>query len=145
SRVYASFTRSFAQQVRPNLLAQTLIEYPERQATLVFDGHTTAGGLDTSFIVGTKATLRAEGIDINSQSVTVSTAAGAWSPTLEGRWFNDGFHGAMAELLVAIAEKREPSHNARDNLRSLALCFAAVESAETHQAVVPGSVRSMPE
>ncbi len=145
TRVYASFTRSFTQQVRPNLLAQTLIEYPDRQATLVFDGHTTAGGLDTSFIVGTRATLRAEGIDLNSQALTVSTAAGAWRPSLEGQWFNDGFHGAMAELLRAIFEKRQPSHSARHNLRSLALCFAAVKSAETHQPVVPGTVRKLPE
>ena len=45
----------------------------------------------------------------------------------------------------AIAEKREPSNNARDNLRSLALCFAAVQSAESHQPVTPGTVRRMPE
>lgn len=144
SRLYASFTRSFAQEVRPNLLAQVLIEYPGRQATLVFDGHTTAGGFDTSFIVGTKATFRAEGVDINAQQVSVSTEAGTWTSFLEGRWFNDGFHGAMAELLKAIAENRQPSHSARENLRSLALCFAAVESAETHQPVTPGTVRKMP-
>jgi hypothetical protein len=44
---------------------------------------------------------------------------------LEGVWFPDGFHGAMAELLCAFEERREPEHSARNNLRSLALCFAA--------------------
>lgn len=143
-RVYASFARSLDQEVRPNLLAQSLIEYPSRQATLVFDGHTTSGGLNTSFVVGTNATIRSEGIDENSQKVTVSTSAGEWRPPLVGRWFNDGFHGAMAELMRAIAEKRQPTHSGRENLRSLALCFAAVQSAETHKPVVPGDARRMP-
>jgi hypothetical protein len=37
----------------------------------------------------------------------------------------------MAELLSAIEEDREPIHSANHNLRTLALTFAAVESAET--------------
>ena len=59
--------------------------------------------------------------------------------------FPDGFHGTMGELLCAIEEGREPSHSARNNLRSLALCYAAVASAETGQPVEPGRVQGMPE
>ena len=51
------------------------------------------------------------------------------APRLKGAWFPDGFHGTMAELLSAIDENREPSNSARNNLASLALCFAAVASA----------------
>jgi hypothetical protein len=49
----------------------------------------------------------------------------------------------MAELLLAIEQKREPSNSGRDNLNSLALCFAACASAETGKPVVPGTVRKL--
>ena len=65
-------------------------------------------------------------------------------PELQGKWFPDGLHGAMAELLCAIEDDRVPYHNAEDNLKSLALCFAAVHSAETHQPVDAGSILYLP-
>ena len=64
---------------------------------------------------------------------------------LEGCWFESGFQGTIGELLCAIEEDREPSHSARNNLKSLELCFAALESANTGRAVTPGSVRRLPE
>jgi len=53
------------------------------------------------------------------------------------------FHGVMAELLCAVEEEREPSHSAAQNLGSLALCFAALESANTGRVVRPGEVRRL--
>jgi hypothetical protein len=47
----------------------------------------------------------------------------------------------MAELLCAIEEDREPNNSAAGNLASLALCFAAVKSADTKQLQTPGEVR----
>ncbi len=47
----------------------------------------------------------------------------------------------MAELLCAIEENREPYNSARDNLKSLALCFAAMKSADTGKPIKVGSVR----
>jgi hypothetical protein len=61
--------------------------------------------------------------------VTLHTAAGFAVPELRGTWFVQGFHGAMAELLCAIEEGREPINNARTNLRSLALCYDALACA----------------
>ena len=58
-------------------------------------------------------------------------------------WFKNGFLGTMAELLCAIREDREPTNGARDNLRSLALCFAAMASADSGESRVPGSVRKI--
>ena len=49
---------------------------------------------------------------------------------LEGVWWPDGFAGAMAELVSAIADDREPSNSARDNLGSLELTLGACRSAE---------------
>jgi hypothetical protein len=51
----------------------------------------------------------------------------------------------MGELLCAIEENRTPLNNARDNLRTLALCFAAVASAEDGQPKIPGQCRRMTE
>jgi len=43
--------------------------------------------------------------------------------------------GSLAELSAAIREQREPETSGRDNIRSLALTLAAVESAERRAAV----------
>jgi hypothetical protein len=50
----------------------------------------------------------------------------------------------MGELLCAIEQNRQPIHNARDNLNSLALCFAATRSADTGKPQVPGKIRRLP-
>lgn len=143
-RVYASFTRSRSQEANPALLAQAQVEFDQAQASLVFDGDTRFGAWDTSYVTGSLGTLISSGPVIKDQQVELYTERGVARPTLHGRWFPDGFHGAMAELLSAIAGRREPIHNGRNNLHSLALCFAAVASAEAQEPVVPGSVRSMP-
>ena len=49
---------------------------------------------------------------------------------LDGTWHTNGFAGALAELVSAIAEKREPYNSARHNLLSLELTLAACLSAE---------------
>jgi hypothetical protein len=66
------------------------------------------------------------------------------TPVLQGTWFPDGFHGTMAELLCAIAENRPPQNSAWNNLKSLALCFAAIASASEGIARIPGAVRRLP-
>lgn len=143
-RVFASFTRSVGQQARPALLGQALVEYDGAQATLAFDGDARYGALDVSYLTGTRGTIISQGLDTNHQELTLYTAEGHASPQLEGTWFPDAFGATMGELLRAIEEKREPTNSARNNLRSLALCFAAVASAETHKPVVPGTIRAMP-
>jgi predicted dehydrogenase len=55
---------------------------------------------------------------------------------LVGRWFYDGFAATMAELLSAIAERREPYNSARHNLLSLEMTLAACRSAEAGGAPV---------
>jgi predicted dehydrogenase len=144
SRVFASISRSPSQRAKPPLLAQVHVEYPEAQASLVFDADTRYGASDQTIVVGTKGTVSSSGPDLNTQTVTITLESGKGTPVLEGDWFTNGFHGAMAELLCAIEENREPYNSARHNLRSLALCFAAVASAETGQPVVPGSVSAVP-
>ncbi|MGH7958204.1 MAG: Gfo/Idh/MocA family protein, partial [Opitutaceae bacterium] len=71
---------------------------------------------------------------------TLHTEKGRATAELRGTWFTNGFQGAMGELLCAIEDDREPGHSARQNLDRLALCFAALASAEAGTAQVPGSV-----
>jgi predicted dehydrogenase len=144
TRVFASNAASPSQSVRPPLLAQALIEYDGgAQASLVFDADVRLGKSDQTYVAGTKGTVTSSGPSLGKQKVTLYTPRGYGSPRLVGHWFRDGFHGAMAELLRAIEEKREPANGARENLRSLALCFAACASADSGQPVVPGSVRAL--
>lgn len=143
-RVYASMARSPVQELRPALLAQALIEYDGAQVSMAFDADTRFGAQDRTFVTGSRGTIVSTGPDLKHQALTLYTSAGQASPELEGCWFPDGFHGTMGELLCAIEEDREPTNSARNNLESLALCFAAATSAERHQPVVPGTVRKMP-
>lgn len=143
-RVYASTTRTPMQDIMPALMAQVAVEYPHAQATLVFDGHNQFGDLDEVFITGAEGALRSFGPDINNQTVELTNAHGILRPHLQGSWFPDGFHGTMGELLCALEEDRLPRHHARDNLRSLELCFAAVASALRNEPVTPGTVRRLP-
>ena len=142
-RVYASEARTRDQRSTPPMLGQVIVEYEHAQATLIFDAATHHGAADHSRIIGSKGTLESSGPDLSHQAVTLSTEGGIAHPTLEGEWFKNGFQGTMAELLCAIEDDRSPNNNAADNLKSLALCFAAIKSAETHLPQVPGEVRRL--
>lgn len=54
---------------------------------------------------------------------------------LQGQWYTDAFGAAMGELLCAIAEDREPIASGQDNLQSLQIAYAAVESSISGRAV----------
>ncbi len=144
-RVFASVTPSTIQKARPPLLGQAMIEYDGGQASLAFDADTHFGPMDRTYITGSAGSLTSTGKDYQQQKVTIYTANGYGSPKLTGSWFPVGFHGTMAELLRSIEERREPENSARSNLRGLAVCFAAVKSADTGEPQVPGNVRKLPE
>ena len=141
TRVYASTTTAPNQKAKPPLLGQALIEFDGAQASLAFDASTLVGHEDRTFLTGTRGVAASVGPDLTRQTVTVQTATGTFRPKLAGTWFVEGFHGTMAELLCAVEEKREPTHSGRDNLHSLALCFAACRAADTGKPQTPGKVR----
>ena len=112
----------------------------------------SVGGRGTSapsapfWIHGTEGTIRGSVVGL------ADPVAGEWVEleregvcsrfTLEGSWALDGFAGAMAELVTAIAEEREPYNSARHNLLSLQLTLAACRSAEEDgRPVSPDEVR----
>jgi predicted dehydrogenase len=143
-RVFATATRAPDQSVRPPMVAQVAIEFDDAQATLAFHGLSSFGQSDRTVVVGAHGTLISAGPSLSDQQVTLYTSEGIARPQLEGTWFTSGFEGAMAELLCAIQEEREPENSARANLASLALCFAAMTSAESGQPVAPGEARRWP-
>ena len=143
--VLAVNTRAPGQELKPPLLASAVVEFDSGTATLNFDAHSRFAPEEAWRITGTTGTLRARGPVCGAHDVTLVTKRGLAKPRLSGKWFRQGFQGTMAELLCAIEEDREPANSARDNLRSLALCFAAVRSASTGCVEIPGRVRKMEE
>lgn len=144
TRIYATRSRASGQTIEPPMLAQVAFEFPGGQGSLAFDAALPFGSRDETFLGGTRGTLFSTGPDLGTQRVSLTNAQGVAIPVLEGQWFNDGLHGTMAELLCAIEENREPMNSARDNLESLALCFAAIASAGDNEPKVPGQVRRLP-
>lgn len=143
NRVQASRSFAHGQVLGPPMLAQTIIEFDGGQASLTLDAHIMNGPQDRTYLGGTKGTISSIGPNLGEQTVTIYTPDGTATPALTGSWFPDGFHGTMGELLCAIEEKREPMNSARNNLKSLALCFAVIAAADG-EAKVPGEVRELP-
>jgi predicted dehydrogenase len=142
--VYASVTRCSYQKARPPFLASVIIDADQAQARLAFNAAVSLGQTDRTLIAGSLGTFHSSGPSLSEQRVVLTTAQGEAAPELDGTWFENGFQGTMAELLCAIEEQREPANSARENLRTLALCFAALHSANTGQPVRPGTVRRLP-
>ena len=130
------------QRTKAPMLAHVLIDYPEGQATMTFNGHVIQGQQDETVVTGESGTLRSVGPSLSDQRVTLFTEKGHAQPALQGTWFENGFQGSMTELLSAIESGREPMHSAENNLRSLELCFAALASAQDGgHPKVPGQYR----
>lgn len=54
---------------------------------------------------------------------------------IQGTWFPDAFGGSMGEMMRALNEDREPQTSGRDNLNSIKIAYAAVESARSGNSV----------
>ena len=143
-RVTASAASTAYQKMRPPMLAAVTMDFDDAQVRMAFNGHVIHGQEDRTVICGENGTMRSTGPNLSDQRVTLHTADGAADPRLQGTWFTSGFQGAMGELLCAIEDKRAPDHHARGNLDGLALCFAALASADTGRPVTPGEARRAP-
>lgn len=141
--VFATRAHALGQVNRVPMLAQALVELDGGQASLAFDADSHFGPLDSTYVAGTAGSLVSVGPDLRHQDVTLYANVGVARPRLEGDWFTNGFHGTMAELLCAVEEDREPTNSARDNLKSLQLCFAAIESSHTRRPVRLGEARRL--
>ena len=139
--VFAQVRRSRSQQVKPPFLGKVVVDYGDAQMGLSMNALVQFGQEDRSVISGSQGTLLAIGPELNDQKVVLFTEDGWSQPALQGNWFENGFQGTIGELLCAIEEDREPENGARENLRSLELCFAAMHSADTGTPVSVGSIQ----
>lgn len=143
-RVSASVLRLAGQRSRPPLGGHAILQADDAIATLSFNGNTPRGSVDRTLVVGSEGTIESTGPNLNEQTLTLYRDDARLQAPLTGRWFNDGFAGAMGELLCAIRENRTPSHHARHNLHSLEIAFAAIASAEADGIPIQvGSVRQL--
>jgi len=143
-QVFSQIERVRGQKLNPPLSAQSIIQFDGGLASLVFHANTKFSPVETTVVTGTRGTFRSTGPVCANDHITLTTEAGEAEVPLEGGWFNDGFAGTMGELLCAIEADREPAHSARQNLRSLELCFAAIASADSGQPQIPGKVTRLP-
>lgn len=94
---------------------------------------------------GTKGVIIHDGLSLGGETVRLVTDDIDQVTPLIGDWWDNGMHGAMAELLTSVHERRDPSNSARSALPGLQLCFAALESARTGRPVDPRTITRMPE
>lgn len=128
--VFATITPAVGQPIKPPLVGTSLVTFETGIATLSFNGCTRFGGQESCTVIGTQGALRGNGNVCSVPAIEITTSAGKATKELTGSWFPDGFRGTMGELLCAIEENREPENSAEDNLKSLAICFGAMKSAD---------------
>lgn len=131
--VSATLAKFPDQPIKPPLLASAVISFPQGMATLAFNGCSRFGARETCTITGTKGTIHAVGDICGIAAVDIHTADGHARKELDGSWFPDGFRGCMGELMCAIEDGREPENSAADNLKTLAIVLAAMDSADAHR------------
>jgi predicted dehydrogenase len=137
-RVKATTVRVPGQAAVSPMIYSILCEYdPEASlmSTLHFNNLVAASGLHRYewFVDGTEGSLVA-----SRNEVTVCLREDPGRKVtfpIRGQWFPDAFGGSMGELMAALAEGREPRTSGRDNLETLRVAYAAVESSETGRAV----------
>ncbi len=144
--VFAAIEATKNQPIKPALTGASVCRFENGIGSLHLDGASLKEGGSEGFMVsGSEGVISGNGGVCEIDELELRNNEGACKVSLEGKWFPDGLLGAMGELLSAIAEDREPENSARNNLKSLELAFAAIESADTGNAVVPGTARRLGE
>ncbi len=141
--VFAANAFAPGQTLQSPMIAAATIVFDHGTASLQFDAHSRFEPMESICVTGSAGTLRAEGPICAAHDVTLVNQRGMARPELKGKWFDDGFRGTMGELLCAIESDREPSNSGADSLPGLALCFAAIRSADSGRAVHFGKAGSL--
>ncbi len=137
-RVKATTTRVPGQAAVSPMIYSILCEYDPEAAlmsTLHFNNISAATGLHRYewFVDGTEGSLTASHSEV-SLCLKADPHTRVTFP-VEGRWFPDAFGGSMGELMTALYEGRAPQTSGRDNLETLQIAYAAVESSMTGEPV----------
>ena len=120
----------------------------ENGAVFAYRGSWCAQGLNTSWesawrFVGAKGALTWDGGDqIKIETVGAGERRGLFDPLkpvepppLEPEDRIDGHFGVLSDFISAVQTGREPETVGRDNIRSLAMVFGAIESADAGRRV----------
>lgn len=142
--VFASVRPAHQTDLYPPLIGSVSIVFDHGIAHLLFDGNGSPDARESITFTGSRGTARARGALHAADQIEVFAEGQHAQPKLSGRWYREGFRGAMGELLCAIESGRAPSHSAADNLSTLELLFAAIDSADSGQSRRPGSVTAAP-
>ena len=137
-RVKATATMQPGQAAVSPMFHTILMEYPpesQLMAVSYFNNIVRTPALHqySWFIDGTEASAMA-----SNDEITVALKENpnhSQTFQIEGQWFPDAFGGSMGELMRALNEGREPETSGRDNLSSIGIAYAAVESADTGRTV----------
>ena len=137
-RVKATATKQPGQAAVSPMCHTILMEYPlesQLMAVSYFNNIVRAPPLHLHnwFIDGTEASAIA-----SASEITVALREHpdhSQTFKIQGQWFPDAFGGSMGELMSALKEGREPETSGQDNLASIAIAYAAVESAASGNAV----------
>lgn len=137
-RVKATTTLVPGQAAVSPMIYTILGEYPPEakvMTTLHFNNIVAAGPLHRYewFVDGTEGSLCASSSELAIAFKEEPHRKHVFA--IQGRWFPEAFGGSMGELMRALTEGREPETSGRDNLNSLAIAYAAVESSQTGRAV----------
>ncbi|WP_163263836.1 Gfo/Idh/MocA family protein [Chelativorans alearense] len=143
--VYALETNPAGSWYAQGAAASAIFEFSDN-VTFTYRGSWCAEGAPTSWeaawrFTGTKGSLLWDGAESFEARVVAS----------EGKFLNDlapidvpeapeaakthGHASVIAEFLAAVEEGRRPETDGTDNIKSLAMVFAAIESAATHTRV----------
>lgn len=131
------------QSLSSPMQANVLFSFDQGTANLYFNAHSTQDTHESITILGSEGALRATGGVCGANEIVLIKEEGIGYPKIEGSWFPDGFKGTMGELLCAIEEDREPENSGRDNLSSMAMAMAAIQSADSGQVVQVGDARQL--
>lgn len=143
--VYTVMATRPGQLVAVPTLTTTVIDYGDAQVSIAMRASSRHEDLGGYHVQGTRGVLRHRGGALGGNTVQLIDASGERTIAAPGSWFPDGLIGSMADLLVSIEQGREPAARPESALGGLALCFAAIESAETGRPVDPAGVRRMHE
>jgi predicted dehydrogenase len=144
-RVKATTTRVPGQVAVTPMIYSVLLEYAWEQevmATLHFNNIVQVRqtlGRHEWFVDGTRGSAVCSQTEL--RIATVDDPQDSRVVALQGTWFPEAFGGSMGELLTALAEGRAPLTSGEDNLRSIKIAYAAVQSSETGEAVALSDIR----
>jgi len=130
---------------RTGSTANAIFEFSD-DVVFTYRGSWVAEGADTSWesawrFIGTKGTILWDGGDIFDAKVSTGTdgflrdVASVPIPDPTDLGQTHGHASVIAEFLSAIDAGRAPETASSDNIKSLAMVFAAIESAKTRQRV----------